>query len=76
MTSRDSSRDGFRSFRNGIPKLMKKWRFPMLRNSALHFCSVLGIAGDSGIHFPKFLDSYSEAVEFLGYRSAAKEPSP
>ena len=64
MTSMDSSRDGFRS-----------WRFPMLRNSALRFCSVLGIAGVPGIHFPKILDPYSEAVEFLGYRSAAEEPS-
>ena len=75
MTSRDSSRDGFRSFGNGIPKLMKM-AFSDVKEFRAAFCSVLGIAGVPGTHFPKFLDSYSEAVEFLGYRSAAKEPSP
>ena len=43
----------------------------MLGNSALRFCSVLGIAGVSGNNFPKLLDSYSEAVGFLGGCSAA-----
>ena len=37
----------------------------------LHFCSVLGIAGGSGNNFPTFLDSYSEAVGFLGGCSVA-----
>ena len=43
----------------------------MLRNSALRFCSVLGIARVPGNHFPKLLDLYSEAVGFLRYCSAA-----
>ena len=43
----------------------------MLRNSALHFCSALGIAVVPGNLFLKPLDSYSEAVGFLGFCSDA-----
>ena len=39
----------------------------MVRNSALRYCSVLGIAVVLESHFPKRLGSYSEAVGFLGF---------
>ena len=49
--------------------------FSDVEDSALHFCSIChmicGIAGVTGSHFPKLLDSFSEAVGFLGYCSAA-----
>ena len=57
-----------------------RWRGPLqlsapkltkLRDSALHFCSALGECLGPGSHFPKLLDSRSEAVEFLGYSLAA-----
>ena len=63
VTSRDSSRDGFRSFGNGIPKLMKmafSWCWGIPRCVFIVFRGLLGFVGtifqNFWIRIPKLWD--------------------